>query len=205
MNCLSGALSEFFAALKDQKAHWYRVFPPDENDADCQMMERTFPSLSSLMMMDEYHVKQIFIHLGLAKQWHQKGTVLVSPAGVKWVDFINRTKIPNMEATIFNASNKRHVYLRIGAWTNKHTPKTPESIWRVAKQNFYPVPKLRISSLALRFVTQVGTIFTFEDLPASDAEKSESDRDGSLTTSSDDNQSSSEENDLSEDKKFERR
>jgi hypothetical protein len=139
------------------------------------------------MMMDEYHVKQIFLHLGLAKQMHQKGTVLVYPSEEKWVDFINRTKIPSMEAAIFRANNKRHVYLRIGAWSNTHTPKPPDSIWRVAKQFFYPVPKLRISSLALRFVTEVGTVFTFEDLPASNAEKTESDTDRSLSTSSDDN------------------
>jgi hypothetical protein len=47
MDCAARALSEFFDALQYQKAHWYRVFPPDKNEADYSKLDETFPSLSS--------------------------------------------------------------------------------------------------------------------------------------------------------------
>jgi hypothetical protein len=177
------------------------VFDPGDIEPSYEKIQSTFPCLATLTMMEDCHMKQLFLHLGLAKTRND----CVYADRQAWDNFIAREELNNVETTFFEIDRRRHVYLRIGVWTAKHKCRTPVAIWRDSKINIFPVPKLYISSLALRFVTQVGTIFTFEDLPASDAEKSESDRDGSLTTSSDDNQSSSEENDLSEDKKFERR
>ena len=68
MDCAARALTEFFNALQYQKAHWYRVFPPDKNEANYSKLDETFPSLSSLMMMEESYVEQLFISLGLARK-----------------------------------------------------------------------------------------------------------------------------------------
>jgi hypothetical protein len=161
MDCTARALTEFFNALQYQKAHWYRVFPPDKNEADYSKLDETFPSLSSLMMMEESYVEQLFISLGLARKLNQPIGTIITPILDKWIEFIVKEQIASLEVTYFTVNKKRHVYLRIGVWTDTHTSKRPESIWKEAKQNHYPIPKLRISSVAMRLVTGIGQNFTF--------------------------------------------
>lgn len=49
--------------------------------------------------------------------------------------------------------------MQISEWSATHTSKRPESIWKEAKQSSYPVPRLRISSVAMHFAAAIGQSF----------------------------------------------
>ena len=87
-----------------------------------------------------------------------------------WDCFIAKEKL-NMETTYFSINNKRHVYIKVGSWNlndGEHPPKIPAVIWKEAlKCGTYSIPKLRISSVALRFASNIGRLFsTIECTPS---------------------------------------
>jgi hypothetical protein len=47
-------LVEFFMSIVMVQAHRYRVFDSEENEADCQLIKSTVPSIAILMMMDPF-------------------------------------------------------------------------------------------------------------------------------------------------------
>jgi hypothetical protein len=68
MESIFKVLAEFFRSVKDEKAHWYRVFNPADDKMDCTIMKSTFPSLTTLMLMDESYMIELFLHLGFMKR-----------------------------------------------------------------------------------------------------------------------------------------
>ncbi len=78
------ALADFFMALKEKKAHWYRVYDPDDEEISSTIIKATFPSLATLMLMDNYYIISLFLQLGLVKKRvdkrHTKGYILFTHA-----------------------------------------------------------------------------------------------------------------------------
>ena len=70
-------LAEFFTSIMTEQAHWYRVFDPEENEADCQLIKSTFPSIATMMMMDPsymlqlYHGIALFHQIAISSVWKQ--------------------------------------------------------------------------------------------------------------------------------------
>jgi hypothetical protein len=50
------ALADFFIALKGKNAHWYQVYDPDDEEIRSTIIKVTFPSLATLMLMDDYYI-----------------------------------------------------------------------------------------------------------------------------------------------------
>ena len=65
-----------------------------------------------------------------------------------------------MEVTQLKIGTRQHLFLRIGSWNQKRHPvKRPADIWSKAIQNgFYDTPKLRISSLSMRFALAIAEL-----------------------------------------------
>jgi hypothetical protein len=55
------ALADFFMALKEKKAYWYRVYDPDDEEISSTIIKATFPSLATLMLMDDYYIISLFL------------------------------------------------------------------------------------------------------------------------------------------------
>jgi hypothetical protein len=68
MDAKGKVLAEFFISIMMVQAHWYRVFNLEENEADCQLIKSTFPSITTLMMMDPSYMMQLFLELGLVEK-----------------------------------------------------------------------------------------------------------------------------------------
>lgn len=162
MDLMFSALAEFFETIGSQKAHWYRVFNPGADEPNCNLIQSTFPCLSSLMKMEHDYIQQLLIEVGLAKKkMQQQHKYIVYPHRDSWDSFIKKHLL-NLETTYFTINKRRHLYIKIGSWCKiKHLPKTPATIWKEALQagSAYAIPKLRISSIAMRFAGTIGKIF----------------------------------------------
>jgi hypothetical protein len=93
------------------------------------------------------------VHLGLASFW--RGTIC-SPLIASWERFIGEYQL-RIEITLFKLGGKQRLFLQVGSWNEKHHPlMKPADIWVMALwSGSYPVLKLRISSLSMRFASAV--------------------------------------------------
>ena len=96
------------------------MFDPGDIEPSYEKMQSTFPSLATLTMMEDCHMKQLFLHLGLAKTRND----CVYADRQAWDNFIAREELNNVETTFFEIDQRRHVYLRIGVWTAKQKSRT---------------------------------------------------------------------------------
>jgi hypothetical protein len=89
--------------------------------------------------------------------WYKKGNY--SPLLTAWENFIAEFKLP-AEITTFSISSKQRFYIRLGSWKEKTHPQvTPLVIWKKAcHDGSYPLPKLRISSLSMRFASDMADL-----------------------------------------------
>jgi hypothetical protein len=99
MKEIFSVLVEFFEAIQMKKAHWYRVFDPDGNDVNCNLIKATFPCLSLLMSMSKSYMRQLYLYLGLAKQKKTTYGYMLYPCHDGWDNFIEKEKKLNMETT----------------------------------------------------------------------------------------------------------
>ena len=149
---LLSVLADFFEVIGSQKAHWYRVFNPDDGAGNCTLIKSTFPSLASLMKMDSDFVNELLLEVGLAKKKLHRGAYIVYAVRSAWDSFIQKENL-EMEATFFTINNKKSLYIKIGVWCNsRHHARTPGYIWKEAtKAGCYNVPSfeslLQLSNL----------------------------------------------------------
>jgi hypothetical protein len=143
-------LANFFNALLSSKAHWYRIIAPTSDKPQHHLIQATFPSLSNLFSLDDNFTSHLLVLLHLA--WYKKGNY--SPLLTAWENFITEFKLP-AEITTFSISSKQCFYIRLGSWKEKTHPQvTPLVIWKKAcHDGSYSLPKLRISSLSMRFAS----------------------------------------------------
>jgi len=125
MSSFWNIMSEFLSTVSRKKAHWYRVFDPADIELSYEKIQSTFPCLATLTMMEDCHMKQLLLHLGLAKTRND----CVYADRQAWDNFIAREELSNVETPFFEIDRRRHVYLRIGVWTVKHKCRTPAAIW----------------------------------------------------------------------------
>ena len=181
-------LAEFFDAIGSQKAHWYRVFDPGNGDEAYPLIQSTFPSLASLMKMESVFIRELFLVVGLVrKKLHHGAYILYADRGA-WDSFIQNFGL-GMETTFFSIKNKKSLYIKVGEWSNtRHLSRTPGNIWKEAsKRGFYDIPKLRISSAAIKLARNIGKQFTNTSLFLSSVQEEkeiEDDEDGGSTSSS---------------------
>jgi hypothetical protein len=152
--CFGGrqALAKFFNALLLSKAHWYRILAPSSDEPQHVLIRSNFPPLSDFFSLSDYSTAELFVQLGLA--WHKKGNH--SPLLKAWESFIAKFKLP-AEITTFSTKAKQHLYIRLGTWKEKaHPQANPVEIWKQAcLSGSYPLPKLQISSLSMRFASDI--------------------------------------------------
>jgi hypothetical protein len=153
--CGRQALAKFFNALLSSKAHWYRILAPSSDEPQHVLIRSAFPPLSDLLSLSDYSTAELFIQLGLA--WHKKGNH--SPLLKAWESFIAEFKLPT-EIITFSIKAKQRLYIRLGTWKEKaHPHAKPVEIWKKAcLSGSYPLPKLRISSLSMRFASDIAEL-----------------------------------------------
>jgi hypothetical protein len=86
-----------------------------------------------------------------------------------------------METTVFEPRNIKNLYIKVGKWNSSHPAVTPGKIWKDAvKLGFYNVPKLRISSAAMKLARNIGKQFTTSSLSVSSIDKGSDDSTSTL-------------------------
>ena len=138
------------------KAHWYTIIPPSADEPTGPFICSIFPSLSDLLSLDDNIWKALLVHLGLASYWH--GT-LCSPYQAAWERFIGEFKL-KVEVSAFKLAWKQRYFVQIGSWDKKRHPlMRPIDIWaKAVKDGFYNIPRLRVSSLSMRFASAVADL-----------------------------------------------
>ncbi len=82
---------------------------------------------------------------------------------------------------MFEPRNNKNLYVKVGEWNSSHPPVTPGQIWKdVVKLGCYNVPKLRISSAAMKLARNIGKQFTTSSLSVLSIDKGSDD---SMSTS----------------------
>ncbi len=96
------------------------------------------------------------MHLGLGSNWH--GTIC-SPLIASRERFIGKYQL-KIQKTLFKLGGKQCLFLQIGLWNEKCHPlmKPADMLVMALHRRSYPVPKLRISSLSMRFATAVAEL-----------------------------------------------
>jgi hypothetical protein len=150
------ALAEFIQKLMPSKAHWYAIIQPGSEEPNSSLIHSVFPAMSDLLSLDDEVWRTMLVHLGLATYWRGK---ICTPLMASWERFIGEFQL-NVEVTRFKIGARQRLLLRIGSWNQKHHPvKRPADIWSKAIQNgFYDTPKLRISSLSMRFALAIAEL-----------------------------------------------
>ncbi len=101
------ALTEFFSAIENEKAHWYRPF---EDEACDMLIKSSFPSLANLMKVEERHVRRLLLYVGLAKEKEFRGRKIVYAVQQGWDNYISQHKL-HLETTYFEINKKRLFYI----------------------------------------------------------------------------------------------
>ncbi len=151
------ALAKFFQGLLSSKAHWYRIIPPRPEDPHCDLIRATFPSLSDLLSLEDGLFNRLLVELGLAK--YRRDTNVFSPFAKGWEMFISEFDLP-IEFTVVTLGNRSRHYLLLGSWrADKHPKIIPAAIWKAClKEGEYNIPKLRISSISMRFTSEISEL-----------------------------------------------
>ena len=196
MEALVKSLAEFFTSITTVQAHWYRVFDPEDTEADCQLIKTAFPSIVTLMMMDPSYMMQLLLEVGLVKGKKVKEGYKYYACRDSWDHFISSEKDLSLETTTFAINRKRHVYISVGTWCTANPPKTPASIWKIAtKEGGYKYKKPSISTATMRFAESIARLFAPNNVlssSSSELDKINSDEEGDDEESSYNNTSESE-------------
>jgi len=115
-------------------------------------MRQIFPALSNLLSLEDRFLNDLLIELGLSSSWG-------SPLHDKWDNFKGEFKI-DIELAEVTLNYKHWLYLRVGSWRKgSHPHISVAAIWKSAIQRGgYPIPKLRISALIMRFASAIGDL-----------------------------------------------
>ena len=89
MSSLWNIMSEFLSTVSRKKAHWYRVFDPGDIEPSYEKIQSAFPSLATLTMMEDCHMKQLFFVM-LATEFTLECSSLVLntvpvKSGFRWI------------------------------------------------------------------------------------------------------------------------
>jgi len=134
-----------------QKAHWYCLYKPQDNT---KKISTCFPSLSSLLCIEEVILLQLLTTSGLAS-YGKRGCTTKHSA---WEFFFKEFMLDN-EITHFNCLDKRRLLVRIGSWDNElHPRKKPVDLWTAALKKKLKVPRVHISSMLNDFTIMVGKV-----------------------------------------------
>ncbi len=150
-------MAKFFQGLLSSKAHWYRIIPPRPEDPHCDLIRTTFPSLSDLLSLEDGLFNRLLVELGLAK--YRRDTNVFSLFAKGWEMFISEFDLP-IEFTVVTLGNRSRHYLLLGSWrADKHPKIIPAAIWKAClKEGEYNIPKLRISSISMRFTSEISEL-----------------------------------------------
>jgi len=175
------ALAELFRALEPQKAHWYLVLDevPGKSERH-DRFRRLFPSLGTLFSLNAELVRFVFV-TGDLMRWSDRKKGICSPC-IKSLESLKHEYQLHFELTMFQAFNKRHKFIRVGSWGCNHPPKMPKEIWQ--SKGEYCVPRLRISTVTMRFALQVGKFYNDDETPECDESSLSSPADGGSVSSS---------------------
>ena len=151
------ALAKFFQGLLSSKAHWYRIIPPRPEDPHCDLIRTTFPSLSDLLSLEDGLFNRLLVELGLAK--YRRDTNVFSLFAKGWEMFISEFDLP-IEFMVVTLGNRSRHYLLLGSWrADKHPKIIPAAIWKAClKEGEYNIPKLLISSISMRFTSEISEL-----------------------------------------------
>jgi hypothetical protein len=139
-NILLSSMAEFFAAIRSQKAHWYRLFESGDGEVNSSLINATFPSLAFLMKMDHDFVQQMLVEAGLVQKKLLKMSYIVYADYDTWESLIAKDHL-NIEATYFTINKKRQMYIKVGSWCSiKHPARTPGYIWKESLQASFESP-----------------------------------------------------------------
>jgi len=158
---LRSALAEFLQGVERQRAHWYCIFDPlsllssmsqDEKLATklMQILSLTFPSLSTLTSLCEGLMEEVLLQCRLCKRTKHTQQINLALDYDAWHTFKFEYNL-NIEMTKCKIGSQSHLYLCDGSWdSSRHPKRKPDEIWKYAQQTTsYPMPQLRISSLAI--------------------------------------------------------
>ncbi len=95
------------------------MFDPNGNDVTYSLIKSTFPCLATLMLMNNSHMTQLYLHLGLSKKNKVKNGYILYPCHDAWDHLISSEKELSLETNYFSINNKRHVYIKVGNWSLK--------------------------------------------------------------------------------------
>jgi hypothetical protein len=98
-------LADFLRSLESKKAHWFRVLEPDENDPNRRLIQSTFPSVASLMSMNQNIYAKLLFSLGLVRKKTVRGVVHHIACSNSWTMFIARHLL-GMEVTTTTLAKK---------------------------------------------------------------------------------------------------
>jgi hypothetical protein len=196
---LLAVLAEFFDVIGSQKAHWYRVLDTKNGHGKDLLIQSTFPSLSSLIKMESHFVHELFVEVGLVKTRLYRGVHIAYADHSAWDSFFHEYCL-EMETTVFEPRNSKNTYVKIGKWSNvSHPPRTPGQIWKEAiKKGSYNLPKLRISSAAMKLARCIGKQFTTSTLSIASSKTTSKNDDNGSETSNDTSDGSIASNDTSD-------
>jgi hypothetical protein len=158
-NCIMvgrSALAEFIQKLMPSKVHWYAIIQPVSEEPNSSLIHSVFPAMPDSLSLDDEVWRTMLVHLGLATYWQGK---ICTPLMASRERFIGKYQL-KVEVTQFKIGTRKRLFLRIGSWNQKRHPvKRPADIWSKAIQNgFYDTPKLRISSLSMRFALAIAEL-----------------------------------------------
>ncbi len=151
------AIVDFLVDVAPLQAHWYSICTPEEGvQVNSQKILRAFPSISSLMCIDE----QILNVLAGSCKCHS-GNYIMNKLG--WEGLIRENMLSNVEITSFKILNKARWLICICSWRkNSHPHMTQKEIWSASLHGDQCVLKLRTSLITLNFAMKVEQI----DLPS---------------------------------------
>ncbi len=150
------ALAFFFRAMSLHKAHWYSLYhPTDDNNNNIKKIYECFPSLSSVLCIEEGIMLKMLTTGGLARSSEKRG---VTTNLFSWESFLKEFML-DVEVSHFYIFKKRRLLVRFGSWDNAvHPKKKPAEIWSASLKNSLKLPRLRISSLLKDVAAKVGEI-----------------------------------------------
>jgi hypothetical protein len=135
------ALRSFFRALMQQRAFWYLVLLPMEQN-HIERVRLRFPSLSQAMNIGEDTLRKVLLECKLVqKNSKAAGTGLLSLSLNAWDSFIKEYGL-DIEWTQVKVNGKQHFFLRLGSWNKSWPSITPRVVLR--QDNCEP-PLLQIS------------------------------------------------------------
>jgi hypothetical protein len=146
-------LADFLRSMLPKEAHWYSIILPTLLATEHSLHHQVFPSLSSLLNLDEVMMLRVLQTCGLSH--YKTGTGFVYAVD-KWNDFFKENMLDEVEVTHYSPiGKKKQLNIRIGCWI-KSSRGTSAEVWSQAIKGNVTTPRLRITALENEFAKHIG-------------------------------------------------